>query len=182
MTARLQTTYTKTVVPALKEKLGLRNIMQVPKITKVVLNVGFGRHAKEEKYIESVERTLTNITGQKPMRNKSKKSISNFKIREGQIIGASVTLRGQRMYEFLDRLIMLTLPRVRDFRGLNPESFDARGNYTLGFKEHLAFPEITGAEMGDIIHGVEITVCSTATSKESGRALLAELGFPFRKK
>lgn len=182
MTARLQTTYTKTVVPALKEKLGLRNIMQVPKITKVVLNVGFGRHAKEEKYIESVERTLTNITGQKPMRNKSKKSISNFKIREGQIIGASVTLRGQRMYEFLDRLIMLTLPRVRDFRGLNPESFDARGNYTLGFKEHLAFPEITGAEMGDIIHGVEITVCSTATSKESGRALLTELGFPFRKK
>ncbi len=182
MPARLQTTYTKTVVPALKEKLGLRNIMQVPKVTKVVLNVGFGRHAKEEKYIESVEKTLTNITGQKPMRNKSKKSISNFKIREGQIIGASVTLRGQRMYEFLDRLIMLTLPRVRDFRGLNPESFDARGNYTLGFKEHLAFPEITGAEMGDIIHGVEITVCTSADSKESGRTLLTELGFPFRKK
>lgn len=182
MTSRLQTTYTKTVVPALKEKLGLRNIMQVPRVTKVVLNVGFGRHAKEEKYIESVEKTLTNITGQKPMRNKSKKSISNFKIREGQIIGASVTLRGQRMYEFLDRLIMLTLPRVRDFRGLNPESFDARGNYTLGFKEHLAFPEITGAEMGDIIHGVEITVCTSADSKESGRALLTELGFPFRKK
>lgn len=182
MISRLQTHYNKSAVPALKEKLGCKTTMQVPRVNKVVLNVGFGRHAKEEKYIESVERTLNLITGQKPVRNKSTKSISNFKIREGQVIGASVTLRGQRMYEFLDRLIMLTLPRVRDFRGLNPNSFDACGNYTVGFKEHLAFPEITGADMGEVIHGLEITVCSTAKTKEEGRALLTELGFPFRKK
>ncbi len=182
MLSRLQTRYNESAVPALKEKLGYKTTMQIPRVSKVVLNVGFGRHAKEEKYIESVERTLSLITGQKPVRNKSTKSISNFKIREGQIIGASVTLRGQRMYEFLDRFIMLTLPRVRDFRGLNPNSFDARGNYTVGFKEHLAFPEITGADMGEVIHGLEITVCTTAKGKEDGRALLTELGFPFRKK
>lgn len=182
MSSRLQTIYKEKVAPALKEKLGFKTVMQTPRVTKVVLNVGFGRHAKEEKYIDNVEKTLTLITGQKPIRNKSTKSISNFKIREGQVIGASVTLRGQRMYEFLDRLIMLTLPRVRDFRGLNPTSFDDRGNYTLGFKEHLAFPEITGADMGDSIHGVEITVCTTAKNKEEGRALLTEMGFPFRKK
>lgn len=182
MSPRLYTRYKETVVPALKTKLGLRNIMEVPRITKVVLNVGFGRHAKEEKYIDTVERTLSTITGQKPVRNKAKKSISNFKTRQGMVIGASVTLRGPRMYEFLDRLIMLTLPRVRDFRGLDPNSFDAQGNYTLGFKEHLAFPEITGVEAGDAIHGLELTVCSTATSKAAGLALLTELGFPFRKK
>lgn len=182
MPSRLYIRYKETVVPALKEKLGYRNVMQVPHLTKVVLNVGFGRHAKEEKYIETVERTLASITGQKPVRNKAKKSISNFKTREGMIIGASVTLRGQQMYEFLDRLIMLTLPRVRDFRGLDPNSFDARGNYTLGFKEHLAFPEISGVEANDVVHGVEMTVCSTSKDKEAGRALLTEIGFPFRKK
>jgi large subunit ribosomal protein L5 len=182
MPSRLQTKYTETVVPALKEKLGYRNIMQVPRIQKVVLNVGFGRHAKEEKFIDSVERTLTLITGQKPVRNKAKKSISNFKIREGMVIGSSVTLRGTRMYEFLDRLISLTLPRVRDFRGLNPNSFDACGNYTLGFKEHLAFPEVTGADMGEVIHGLEITIGTSAKSKDEGYELLAAIGFPFRSK
>lgn len=174
--------YKEKVVPTLKSREGYRNIMQVPKVTKVVLNVGFGRHAKEEKYIEAVERTLSQITGQKPVRNLAKKSISNFKIREGQPIGASVTLRGPRMYEFLDKLITLTLPRVRDFRGISPESFDARGNYTLGFKEQLAFPEITGVDANDIIHGLEITVATSAKTKADGHALLKQLGFPFRKK
>ena len=182
MSSRLYIRYKETIASALKDQLGYTNIMQVPRLEKVVLNVGFGRHAKEEKYIDSVERTLTLITGQKPVRNKSTKSISNFKIREGMVIGASVTLRGQRMYEFLDRLISLTLPRVRDFRGLNPNSFDARGNYTLGFKEHLSFPEITGADMGEVIHGLEITVCSNAKNKKEGNMLLSALGFPFRKK
>lgn len=182
MPSRLQTRYTETVVPALKAQLGYGTVMQIPRLTKVVLNVGFGRHAKEEKYIDAVEKNLALITGQKPVRNKSTKSISNFKIREGQVIGASVTLRGQRMYEFLDRFIMLTLPRVRDFRGLNPNSFDTKGNYSVGFKEQLAFPEITGVDLGEAVHGIEITVCSTAKNKEEGRALLTELGFPFRKK
>lgn len=181
MASRLQTFYQETVAPALKSEGGYRNIMQVPKVVKVVLNVGFGRHAKEEKYIESVEKTLKAISGQKPMRNKSKKSISNFKIREGMVIGASVTLRGDRMYEFLDRLISLTLPRVRDFRGLEPKSFDKQGNYTFGFKEHLAFPEIAGVEAADIVHGIEITVSTSATSRDEGFALLKKLGFPFKK-
>mgnify|MGYP001561447622 CR=1 FL=1 len=182
MESRLYTLYKQTVVPALKAERGYRNIMQVPRVSKVVLNVGFGRHAKEEKYIESVERTLSQITGQKPVRNKAKKSISNFKLREGMPVGASVTLRGPRMYDFLDKLVSLTLPRVRDFRGISPTAFDARGNYTLGFKEHLAFAEIAGVDANDIIHGLEITVATTATSKEDGHALLTHLGFPFRKK
>lgn len=181
MESRLYTHYKKTVTSALKVERGYKNVMEVPRVTKLVLNVSFGRHAKEEKYIDSVERTLKLITGQKPVRNKAKKSISNFKIREGMEIGASVTLRGPRMYDFLDRLITLTLPRVRDFRGLPTTSFDGRGNYTLGFKEHLAFPEIGGTEAGDVIHGLEITVCTTATSTEEGYALLKNIGFPFRK-
>src|SRR3989338_11423698 len=148
MASRLYTQYKDRIVPALKQERGYKNVMQVPRIMKVVLNVGFGRHAKEEKYIEAVERTLKLITGQKSVRNKSKKSISNFKIREGMEIGASVTLRGKRMYEFLDKLINLTLPRVRDFRGLSIDSFDGCGNYTFGFKEQLAFPEIGGTEAG----------------------------------
>lgn len=181
MEPRLYTYYKKEIAPTLKVERGYKNIMQAPRITKVVLNVGFGRHAKEEKYIEAVERTLKLITGQKPIRNKTTKSISNFKIREGMVIGASVTLRGYRMYEFLDKLVNLTLPRVRDFRGLSVDSFDGRGNYTLGFQEHLAFPEISGIEVGDVIHGLEITVCSTARSKEEGYILLQKIGFPFRK-
>lgn len=181
MASRLYTYYKETVVPALRSEGGYKNVMQVPRVEKVVLNVGFGRHAKEEKYIESVEKTLKAISGQKPMRNKSTKSISNFKIREGQVIGASVTMRGTRMYEFLDRLITLTLPRVRDFRGLEPKSFDKQGNYTFGFKEHLAFPEIAGVEANDIIHGIEITVTTSAKNREEGFALLQKLGFPFKK-
>ncbi|KKW42232.1 MAG: 50S ribosomal protein L5 [Candidatus Magasanikbacteria bacterium GW2011_GWA2_56_11] len=156
--------------------------MQVPRLTKIVLNIGFGRHAKEEKFIESALSLLSTITGQKPVRAKAKKSISNFKIRQGMDIGAAVTLRGERMYDFFDRLITLTLPRVRDFRGLSRKSFDGRGNYTFGFKEHLAFPEITGVEVGDIIHGLEITVATNAKTDEAGYALLSKLGLPLRQK
>lgn len=182
MPSRLYTRYIKEIVPALKTELALKNVMQVPNVRKIVLNVGFGRHAKEEKYVESVEKMLATITGQKPARRAAKKSISNFKTRQGMIIGASVTLRGQRMYEFLDRLLTLTLPRVRDFRGLNPKSFDGHGSYTFGFKEHLAFPEITGVEVGDFIHSLEITVVTTAKTDVSAHALLKHLGFPFHKK
>lgn len=181
MTTVLQKQYNETVVPALKEAFGYKNIMQVPRIEKIVVNVGFGRHSKDNNFIEGVERTLERITGQKPVRNKAKKSISNFKIREGMDVGASVTLRGKTMYEFLYKFINLTLPRVRDFRGLNPKSFDAAGNYSVGFKENLAFPEM-GVEANDLIHGLEITVSTTAQSAEEGFTLLEKMGFPFRKK
>ncbi|MEK7084183.1 MAG: 50S ribosomal protein L5, partial [Patescibacteria group bacterium] len=148
---------------------------------KVVINVGYGRHAKENPYIEAVERTLQSITGQKPVHALSKKSISNFKIREGMDIGAFVTLRGKRMQTFLYKLVHLALPRVRDFRGLSPKSFDANGNYTIGFKENIAFPEVTGEKV-DIIHGLEIVIVTTAKNKEEGLALLKAHGFPFRDK
>ncbi len=179
MKSALYTQYKTVTVAKLKEKRGYKNIMQVPRVSKVVLNVGFGRHSKEKPYMESVVRTLEKITGQKPVLNKAKKSISNFKIRQGTEIGASVTLRGASMYDFLYKLIHLTLPRVRDFRGLNPKSFDAKGNYTLGFKENLAFPEM-GVESGELIHGVEITINTTAKNPEEGLALLSEIGFPFK--
>lgn len=181
MESALYTHYKQEVVPALKVELGYRNIMQVPRIEKVVLNVGYGRIAKESAQIEKIERTLRLISGQKPIHNKAKKSIANFKMREGMPIGASVTLRGARMYDFLYKLIHLTLPRVRDFRGISPKSFDGRGNYTLGFKEQLAFPEI-GAEGVELIHGLEITVATTAQNDAAALALLQKLGFPFREK
>ncbi|MBP9732182.1 MAG: 50S ribosomal protein L5 [Candidatus Magasanikbacteria bacterium] len=181
MKSSLYQLYKTQVVPKLKEKMGYTNVMQIPRITKVVLNVGYGKRAKENAFIERVEETLRRISGQKPVRNKAKKSISNFKLREGTEIGSSVTVRGEHMYDFMYKLIHLTLPRVRDFRGLNPKSFDGKGNYTIGFKEHLAFPEI-GGDSADQIHGLEMTISTTATTNEEGRALLEELGFPFRKK
>lgn len=181
MEPALYTHYRQNVVPALKADLGYENIMQVPRIEKVVLNVGYGRMAKENAQIEKIERTLRLISGQKPIHNKAKKSIANFKMREGMAIGASVTLRGARMYDFLYKLIHLTLPRVRDFRGISPKSFDGRGNYTFGLKEQLAFPEI-GAEGVELIHGLEITVATTAENDAAARALLQKLGFPFREK
>ncbi|EKE07310.1 MAG: 50S ribosomal protein L5 [uncultured bacterium] len=181
MKSELYKIYKDTVVPALKQELGLENIMQVPKIEKVVLNVGYGRHAKDKAFIERVEKTLTLISGQKVIRNKAKKSISNFKIREGMEIGSSVTLRGDKMYEFLYKLINLTFPRVRDFRGVDQKSFDGKGNYTIGFKEQLAFPEISG-ESADNIHGLQIIINTTVGSNEAGFALLSKMGFPFRKK
>lgn len=181
MKSALYDHYTKKVIPALKEQFGYGNVMQVPRCVKVVVNAGYGRHVKEKGFIDAVEKTLSLITGQKPVHNAAKKSISNFKIRQGMNIGASVTLRGERMYQFLYRLINLTLPRVRDFRGLDPKAFDGRGNYTIGFKEHLAFPEVS-AESVDHIHGFAVNIVTTAKTPKEGLALLKELGFPFKQK
>lgn len=180
MESRLYKKFIKEIVPALKVDLGLKNVMQVPKLKKIVINVGYGRNVKEAAFIENIEKTLTAISGQKPVHNKSKKSISNFKIRQGMNIGASVTLRGKRMYDFIDKLISLTLPRVRDFRGISRKSFDKQGNYTLGFKEHTAFPEIK-VDAIDKIHGLEVVINTTAKNKEQGLVLLEKLGFPFQK-
>lgn len=179
MANQLYTTYKKEITVRLKDELGLRNIMQVPQIKKVVLNVGYGRNSKDKAFVDTIEKTLTLIAGQKPVHNKSRKSISNFKTREGQPIGASVTLRGPQMYEFLYKLINITLPRVRDFRGLNPNAFDRQGNYAIGFKEQIAFPEV-GAEGVEKIHGLEVIVSTSAKNKEQGYALLKALGFPFK--
>lgn len=181
MNSPLHKMYKEIVVPALTQEGGYTNVMQVPKIKKVVLNVGYGRHAKDKQYIERVDRTLTLVTGQKPVRNKSSKSISNFKLRQGTEIGSSVTLRGDRMYNFLYRLINLTFPRVRDFRGLSPKSFDRQGNYAIGLTEQLAFPEISG-EAADAIHGLQIIVNTNAKNSQEGYALLKKIGFPFTQK
>lgn len=180
MESRLYKKFIKEIAPALKEQLGLVNIMQAPRLKKVVVNVGYGRNAKEKPFIDNVESTLKTITGQKPMHNKSTKSISNFKIREGMPIGASVTLRGKRMYDFIDKLVSMTLPRVRDFRGVSRKSFDKQGNYTLGFKEHIAFPEIKTDAM-DKIHGLQVIINTSAKDIKGGLALLEKLGFPFQK-
>lgn len=181
MTPALLQLYTKQVVPALQAQFGYKNVMQVPKVTKITINVGYGRQHKDKVYIENAEKTLSLISGQKPMHNKAKKSISNFKIREGMPIGVSVTIRGPRMYDFLQKLIHISLPRVRDFRGIDPKSFDAQGNYTLGLKENAAFPEIV-IESLDKIHGLQIVISTNAHNKAEGRALLTGLGFPFRDK
>ena len=180
MESRLYKKYKEEVIPALREEFGYKNVMQVPKIAKITLNVGFGKHAKENSFIENVERTLTAISGQKPVRNKATKSISNFKIREGMEIGASVTIRGKRMYDFIDKLVNITMPRVRDFRGINPKSFDKSGNYTIGFKENIAFPEIKSDAI-DQIHGLQVIINTTANNKKEGYALLEKMGFPFKK-
>lgn len=178
MKPQLYTMYKNEVVKALQTELGLQNVMEVPRIAKVVLNVGFGRQTKDNAHIENVLKTLEAISGQKPVRTKAKKSISNFKLREGMEIGAMVTLRGPQMYEFLYKLIHLVLPRVRDFRGLTIKSFDKKGNYSIGFKEHIAFPEIT-AEGIDRIHGLQVVVSTTAENKKQGVLLLSKMGFPF---
>lgn len=180
MKSELYKKYKNEVVTSLKNELSLSNIMEVPKINKIVLNIGYGRHNKEKAYIDRMEETLRIITSQKPIRNLAKKSISNFKIREGAPVGSSVTLRGEKMYDFLYKFINLTLPRVRDFRGLNPKSFDGRGNYTIGFKEQLAFPEISG-EAADQIHGLEVIINTTAKDNKTGLALLEKIGLPFKK-
>ena len=180
MESKLQTIYKNEIVPALKEEFGFKNIMQVPKLDKITLNVGYGRHHKDKSYIENVENTLRNITGQQPVHNLAKKSISNFKIREGLDIGMSVTLRGKSMYEFLYRLINIALPRVRDFRGLNPKSFDKQGNYSFGLKENITFPEIK-AEAIDKIHGLQVVISTTATTREEGMSLLKKIGLPIKK-
>lgn len=176
---RLLQHYRTKAIPVLEASLHVKNPHAVPAMTKVVLNAGFGDGVKDPKLQEAVVSTLSRITGQKPVLTKAKKSISAFKIRQGMVIGAKVTLRGTRMYEFLDKLINVALPRVRDFRGISATAFDRQGNYTLGFKEHLAFPEIRSDEV-EKIHGLEIVMATTAKDPAAGRALLQALGFPFR--
>lgn len=180
MSVNLYEKYKKEIVPALQKELSLKNVMQVPKIKKVVINAGIGRFVKEPRFIDNVESTIAKITGQKPMRTKAKKSISNFKTREGMEIGVAVTLRGPKMYQFLEKLVSITLPRVRDFRGLSEKSFDKNGNYAIGFKENLAFPEIKADEL-EKIHGLQIIINTTATDKVAGKALLTHIGLPFVK-
>lgn len=180
MESRLYEKFKKQIVPALRTQFGYKNSLQAPRLEKVVVNVGYGRNAKEAGFVENVENTLRAIAGQKPVHNKSKKSISNFKIRQGMNIGVSVTLRGKRMYDFVDKLISITLPRVRDFRGISTKSFDKQGNYSIGFKEHIAFPEIK-SDAVDKLHGLQIIIATTAKNKEEGLALLEKLGFPFKK-
>lgn len=178
---KLQQEFNKKIRPALFKELGLKSIMAVPRLEKVVINVGVGKGLKDEKYIEAVESTLVRITGQKPIRTKAKKSIAAFKIREGNTVGLKVTLRGQRMYDFIEKLINVSLPRVRDFQGLKVNSFDGHGNYTLGIKEHIIFPEIKADEVENL-HGLEIVIVTTTNSDELAKKLLLALKFPFSKK
>ncbi len=172
--------YKNVAVPSLKEKFGFKNQVLVPKINKVVLNVGFGKHVKEKEYMTNVEKSLEKIAGQKPMMSKAKKSISAFKIREGMVIGSTVTLRGQRMNDFLNKLVNITFPRVRDFRGISDKSIDEKGNITIGFKEQTCFPEIT-AEDADNVFGLEVCIATSARNREEGLELFKLLGFPFKK-
>jgi large subunit ribosomal protein L5 len=176
---RLKTRYREEIVPALQSEFDIKNVMQVPGLTKIVVNMGVGEAARDSKLIEGAIRDLTAITGQKPQVTKARKSIAQFKLREGMPIGAHVTLRGDRMWEFLDRLLSLALPRIRDFRGLSPQQFDGRGNYTFGLTEQVMFHEIDQDKV-DRQRGMDITVVTTATNDDEGRALLKQLGFPFK--
>jgi large subunit ribosomal protein L5 len=178
--ARLREFYQKTVVPKLKQDLGVQNVMQVPKITKITVNMGVGEAVADRKVMDAAVADLTKITGQKPTLCMSKKSIASFKVRENLAIGAKVTLRGERMWEFLDRLITIAIPRIRDFRGINPRSFDGRGNYSLGIKEQIIFPEIQYDQI-DQLRGMDITITTTAKDNKHGKALLDAFNFPFRK-
>ena len=178
--ARLQTFYREKVVPELMQGLGVTNPMQVPKITKISVNMGVGEAVADKKAMDGAVSDLTALTGQKPVVTKSRKSIASFKLREGMAVGARVTLRGARMYEFLDRLINVAMPRIRDFRGVSARSFDGRGNYTFGVKEQIIFPEIAYDQV-DAIRGMDITITTTARDDREGRALLESFNFPFRK-
>ena len=177
-TPRLKTRYREELVGRLQQELGLANPMQVPRLDKVVLNMGVGDALKDGRMLEAAVEDLQVITGQKPVITKARKSIAGFKLREGMAIGAKVTLRGDRMWEFIDRLVSIAIPRIRDFRGLDPDAFDGRGNYTLGLTEQLIFPEIDYDKVAKV-RGMDITVVTTARSDEEGRALLVALGFPF---
>lgn len=177
---RLQRHYRDHVVPALRKEFGLTNVMQIPRLEKIVLNMGLGKAVQNQKIIEAAVAELGAITGQKAVVTRAKKSIATFKLRENAAIGAMVTLRKSRMWEFADRLINLSLPRVRDFKGVSPKAFDGRGNYTLGLREQIIFPEIDYDKI-DEIKGMNITFVTTAPNDEQGRALLRELGMPFRK-
>jgi large subunit ribosomal protein L5 len=177
---RLRQRFDSELRDQLKERLGLRNVMQVPRLEKIVVNMGVGRATQQPSLLEGAVADLTVITGQKPLVTKATKSIAGFKLREGNSIGAKVTLRGDRMWEFLDRLISLAIPRVRDFRGLSPTSFDGRGNYTFGVTEQLIFPEVDYDKI-DTTRGMDITIVTTARTDAEGRALLDAFGFPFRR-
>ena len=176
--ARLKEMYKAEVAPALMKKFSYKSVMQIPKLDKVVVNVGCGESKNNAKEIEAICKDIATITGQKPVTRKARKSVANFKLREGETVGVMVTLRGEKMYEFLDRLFSIALPRVRDFRGINPNSFDGRGNYAFGLKEQLIFPEIEYDKV-DKIRGMNICICTTATTDEEAKELLTQLGAPF---
>jgi len=176
---RLQEQYNKQIVPALQKEFGYKNVMQVPKVTKIVINVGVGKFIKDAKSVDSIKADLGRITAQAPVETKARKSIAGFKIRENQVVGLMVTLRGERMYSFLDKLINVALPRVKDFRGVNPKGFDGRGNYHLGLREQIVFPEVP-SEAIDHIFGLEISIITTAGKDAPAQALLKLMNFPFR--
>ena len=180
MAARLKEFYTKEVAPAMMKKFEYKSVMQIPKLDKIVINVGCGEARENPKVIDAIVSDIKQITGQTPVRCKAKKSVANFKLREGMTIGVKVTLRGDRMYEFLDRFFNLALPRVRDFRGLNPDSFDGRGNYSMGIKEQLIFPEIDYDKI-DKVRGMDLCFVTTANTDEEARELLTLMGAPFTK-
>ncbi len=171
--------YKTQVAPKIQKEFGYKNVHAVPIVKSVSLNVGLGSGLKDAKFLETVEKSLARISGQKPVSTKSRKSIAGFKIREGMIVGMKVTLRGKRMWDFLEKLIKVSLPRVRDFRGLSPKAFDGRGNYSIGFKEHIAFPEIKSDEI-EVIHGLQVTIATSAKTDDEARALLKHLGLPLR--
>lgn len=179
MSQRLKTLYQDNIVPKLTEQFGYKNIHQVPKVVKISVNRGLGEASSNAKAMESSIKELSTITGQRPVITRAKKAIAGFKIREGMPVGVMVTLRSEKMYSFLDRLISLALPRIRDFRGISPKSFDGRGNYSLGIREQLIFPEIDYDSI-DQIRGMDISIITTAETDEEGRALLKEMGMPFR--
>ncbi len=176
---RLQEQYNKEITPALKEKFGYSNVMAVPKIKQINLNIGVGKYLKDNRFMESIRKDLTALAGQKPVETKARKSIAGFKIRDGQVVGMTVTLRGQRMYDFLDKLISIGLPRVKDFRGLSKKGFDRRGNYNLGLKEHLVFPEISQDAL-EHIFGLQVTIVTDAGKDEPAYELLKAMKFPFK--
>jgi large subunit ribosomal protein L5 len=178
--ARLKEFYQKSVIPKLTKDLGVKNVMQVPRITKITVNMGVGEAVADRKVMDAAVADLTKITGQKPKLCMSKKSIASFKVRENLAIGTKVTLRGERMWEFFDRLVTIAIPRIRDFRGINPRSFDGRGNFSLGIKEQIIFPEIQYDQI-DQLRGMDITITTTAKDDKQGRALLNAFNFPFRK-
>ena len=175
---RMKVQYNTEIAPALMKQFGYKSVMQIPKLSKVIVNVACGESKNNAKEIEAICKDIATITGQKPITRKARKSVANFKLREGETVGVMVTLRGDKMYEFLDRLFSVALPRVRDFRGINPNSFDGRGNYAFGLKEQLIFPEIEYDKV-DKIRGMNICICTTAKTDEEAKELIAQLGAPF---
>lgn len=180
MAARLREKYAKTIMPSMMKAFGYKNVMQVPKIEKIVVHVTLGEATQNIKVLEAAEKELAAITGQKALVTKSKKAIAGFKLKQNVPLGCKVTLRGDRMFEFLDRLISVALPRIRDFRGLSTKSFDGRGNYSFGMKEQYIFPEIDYDKV-ELVHGLDVTICTSAKTDEESRALLKEFGMPFRR-